>query len=55
MDQETEIALNEYHEYFEKHKNEISTKLETIKQSDISPTFKSWLDQAIQFIKEQKG
>lgn len=47
-------ALNEAHEDYERRKNEILTKLKTISQYTLEPTFVKWLDQAIDFIKEKE-
>ena len=38
----------------EKHKNEIATKLMTIEGQTENSTWKAWLNQAIQYIKESK-
>lgn len=50
-----EEAWSEYHESFIKRKNEIITKLVTIRSGSSSSTHRAWLTQAIEFIKEQKG
>ena len=52
---EYEEAWSEYHESFIKRKNEIVTKLVTIRDGASSSTHRAWLTQAIEFIKEQKG
>lgn len=53
---EYEQAWNDYYDDFMKRKNEIMSKLMTIK-ADIKThqVYREWLDQAIEFIKEQKG
>lgn len=45
-----------YEKEYEKTKNEIMSKLDTIK-SDIHThkVYREWLEQVIEFIKEQKG
>lgn len=48
-------AWQAYAKDYEKCKNEILSKLETIKNSKIPPTYERWLSQTIHFIKEQKG
>ena len=50
-----EEAWNDYYDDFLKRKNEITSKLETIKRSKIPPIYEKWIDQAIKFINEQKG
>ena len=52
---EAEIAWSEYHESFIKRKNEILTKLGTIRNNINENTYQKWLEQTIEFIKEQKG
>lgn len=53
---EYEQAWNDYHDAFIKQKNEIFTKLQTIKDdAHTKPIFKVWLGQAIKFINEYKG
>lgn len=51
----SEQAWSDYYDDFIRRKNEIITKLETIKHSSRSTTYRTWLEQAIEFIKEQKG
>lgn len=49
-------AWEAYEQDFTKRKNEIMSKLDTIKNDiDIDSVYKSWLYQAIEFIKEWKG
>lgn len=53
----TDIAYADAHKDYEKRKNEIVTKLNTICDvygSHISPTAVKWLQQAVNFIKESK-
>lgn len=53
---EYEQAWNDYHDDFIKRKNEIITKLVSIRDSAISnEVMKAWLNQAIEFINDQKG
>lgn len=48
-------AWKEYEEEFERRKNEVTTRLKTIKKGNmISNTYRIWLDQAIKFIEETK-
>lgn len=49
-----EMELEEAHLDYEKRKNEILSKLETMRNSGLSPTFDKWLDQAMEFIKERE-
>ena len=53
---ENEQAWNDYYDDFLKRKYTMMSKLETIKE-DIYTTkvYKQWLEQVIDFIKEQKG
>ena len=50
-----EQAWNDYYDDFMKRKNEIISKLTTIKMSKIPPTYEKWIDQVIEFIKERRG
>lgn len=50
-----EQAWSDYYDDFIRRKNEIITKLETIKRNSRSTTYRAWLEQSIEFIKEQKG
>ena len=53
---EHEQAWSDYYDAFIKQKNEILTKLQTIKRDvHTKPVFKVWLEQTIDFIKEYKG
>lgn len=52
---ECDRAWRAYERDYERRKNEILTKLDTIKNSKIPPTYYRWLNQVIEFIKEQKG
>lgn len=55
MNFEIDNAWEAYEEYFTKRKNEIMSKLQTIKNDiDTDSVYKSWLDQTIEFIKEWK-
>lgn len=47
-------AYEEAHRDYEKRKNEILSKLETISNSTIPPTFCKWIKQAMEFIKEKE-
>ena len=55
MNDINEQAWSDYHDDFIKRKNEILSKLTTIKMSKIPPTYEKWIDQTIEFIKEQRG
>ena len=49
-------AWEAYEKDFIKRKNEIMTKLDTIKNDiNTNSVYKTWLDQTIDFIKELKG
>lgn len=53
----TDIAYKEAHEDYEKRKNEVVSKLNTICDvygTMISPTVIKWLKQAIKFINEKE-
>lgn len=51
-----EQAWNDYYDDFIKRKNEILTKLMTIKNDKhTNKVYKDWCEQIIKFIKEQKG
>lgn len=51
-----EKAWSDYHDAFVKRKNEMLSKLETIR-SDIhtNKVYQAWCEQIANFIKEQKG
>ena len=53
--EEINTAYDEYLKDYEKKKNEIISKLTTIKLSKIPTVYEKWLNQTINFIKEQKG
>lgn len=53
--EEINTAYDEYLKDYEKKKNEIISKLTTIKLSKIPVVYEKWLNQTINFIKEQKG
>lgn len=53
--EEINTAYDEYLKEYEKKKNEIISKLTTIKMSKIPVVYEKWLNQTINFIKEQKG
>lgn len=53
--EEINTAYDEYLKDYEKKKNEIISKLTTIRLSKIPTVYEKWLNQAINFIKEQKG
>lgn len=46
--------LEKAHLDYEKRRNEILSRLETIARCDLPPTFIKWLEQAIEFIKEKE-
>lgn len=51
-----EEAWKEYEKEFELRKNEITSRLKTIKKGNvITDTYKIWIDQAIKFIEDVKG
>ncbi len=52
--EEIEQAYQDLHEEYERRKNEIITKIITIKKSKIPEVYKEWLKQTIEFIKESK-
>lgn len=52
---EYEKAWSDYHDDFVKRKNEILTKLRTIRKNRIPEVYKEWITQTIEFINEQKG
>lgn len=53
---EYEQAWSEYHEEFLRRKYTMLSKLETIKEDiHTSKVYKQWLEQVMEFIKEQKG
>lgn len=53
--EEINTAYDEYLKDYEKKKNEIISKLTTIKLSKIPTVYVNWLNQTINFIREQKG
>lgn len=53
--EEIDQAYQDLHEYYEHRKNEIITKLITIKKSKIPEVYKQWLTQTIEFINNSKG
>lgn len=53
---ECDKAYEEYLKDYEKTKNEMMSKLETIRLDIDTPNvYRTWLEQVIEFIKEQKG
>ena len=49
-------AWRAYERSYERQKNEILTKLDTIyRDKNINDVYRRWLEQVIEFIKEQKG
>lgn len=46
--------LEKAHLDYEKRRNEIISKLETLANCDLPPTFIKWLEQTIEFIKERE-
>ena len=51
-----DTAWKEYEKDFELRKNEITSRLRTIKKGNvINSVYKIWIDQAIEFINESKG
>ena len=54
---ETEKAWLEYQKEYDKTKNEMLSKLETIINDPyhLNKVYKNWLEQVAEFIKEQKG
>lgn len=56
MCDEYEKAWGDYHESFIKQKNEMLSKLETIKMDiHTCKVYQAWIEQIMEFIKEQKG
>lgn len=52
--EDIEQAYDELHQDYEHRKNEIITKLITIKKSSIPEVYREWLTQTIEFIKQSK-
>lgn len=52
MEKDINKAWEDYQQEVNKRRNEIITKLMTIRLS-VEPTYKKWLDQTIEFIKEE--
>ena len=52
--EEIDRAYQDYQKDYERRKNEILSKIETIKNSDLPVHFRMWLDQVSKFIKEEK-
>ena len=49
-------AMHDYYEEYNKRKNTMLSKLETIKNDvHTNKVYKVWCEQVIEFIKEQKG
>lgn len=53
--EEIDQAYQDLHEDYERRKNEIITKIITIKKTKIPEVYKQWLTQTIEFIKNSKG
>lgn len=54
MKEELDQAIKDYKEWYEKRKNEICTRLLTIKENCPDDTYSKWLLDAINFIQEEK-
>ena len=54
MTEEIDIAMQEYEEWYDQRKNEVCTKLLTIRNNCPDDTYSKWLLDAINFIQEEK-
>ena len=54
MTEEIDIAMREYEKWYKHRKNEVCTRLLTIRNNCPDDTYSKWLLDAINFIQEEK-
>lgn len=54
MTEEIDIAMQEYDKWYEQRKNEVCTRLLTIRNNCPIDSYSKWLLDAINFIQEEK-
>lgn len=54
MTEEIDIVLREYEKWYDQRKNEVCTRLLTIRNNCPIDTYSKWLLDAINFIQEEK-